>query len=137
MTALIRMEMYLRWQLEMTISNDCAVWDDSLKMTAWYDNLRWQFKMTIWDDSLRWQFEMTVWNDSLKWQFKMTVWNDSLKWHFSRQFEMSISICKGGLISESFSCWLQSHKKSAKNYPPSKGKMLRIVLGTSLLGDWK
>ena len=101
----------LIWKSEMT------VWDDSLKwqpeMTAWYGNLRWQFRMTAWDDSLRWQFDMTVWYDSLRWQFEMTDWDYSLRW----QFEMTISICKGGLITESFSRWLQSPKKCAKNYP--------------------
>jgi hypothetical protein len=41
---------------------------------------------------------------------------------------------KGCLISESFTLWLKSPKKDAKNYPEyyqaTKEKMLRIVLDT-------
>ena len=46
---------------------------------------------------------------------------------------------KGGLISESFSLWLKSPKKGAKNYPehyPSKENMLRIVIWHFLGEIW-
>ena len=41
------------------------------------------------------------------------------------------NIERGGLISESFSLWLKSPQKGAKNYPdhyPTKEKILRIVI---------
>ena len=49
---------------------------------------------------------------------------------------LEMSLIKGGLISKSFSLWLQSAKNCTKSdlYPP-KEKMPRIVFGI-FLGDW-
>ena len=54
-----------------------------------------------------------------------------------------LTYVKGGLISKSFSRWLQSSKNAPNPYPelyPDKEKILRIVLGTffgKLEPKWK